>query len=314
MKILTLEDMQNRTHTSAVTIGNFDGLHLGHRQLIRLLVKRAQALECPSVVVTFSPHPVQVLRPELGLRRLFPIEDLVSQLEQERVSETLIIPFDNQLSLTSASDFLENTIIAGLNPKHFVIGYDFRFGRERSGDIALLKRLGMQYKFSVERANEYQFEGQTVSSTLIRQSLKAGDVQLAAQLLGRPFSITGKIVKGRQLGRSIGFPTANFDRIKETLPGTGVYICESNLSGKSVGAIANIGYRPTVEKDEVRGVAQLEVHYLDFAEDLYGKQLNLRFLHRLRDEIRFENLAELSNQIEIDEKRAREWLSLHRCK
>lgn len=310
MRVITQIDRDLNPHRAVVTIGNFDGLHLGHRQLIRLLRQRSQENGVPSAVVTFSPHPIQVLRPELGLRRLFSHNDLVDQLTEEGVDELVILKFDEILARTPAKSFLIDSILRPMQPSHFVVGYDFRFGNEREGDLSLFYALKNEYHFSVEQAPVLELNGRIISSSLIRKALAEGQVEAVSEMLGRPFVVTGKVTRGKKLGRTLGFATANLEDLAESLPKLGVYVGQVGVGEKSYSAMINVGVRPTVDED-ARGTVKVEAHLLDFEGNLYDQFIKVKFFHRLRDEKKFSNIDDLRTQLTFDEKQARNWFCNH---
>ena len=297
-----------RDTTSVVTTGTFDGVHLGHQAIVRYLVERAQEIGGVPTVVTFDPHPREVLRGEAVplLTTLDERADLLARLGVERF---VVVPFSRDLSLLEPEDYVRDVLVERVGMREIVIGYDHRFGRKARGDRALLDRLGDDLGFSVDVIPE-QVEGDvTVSSTAIRALLEAGDARAAALLLGRPYRITGPVVRGDQRGRTIGYPTANVQPSdpRKLIPRLGVYAARARLDdGTEADGMMNVGRRPTFETD---GATTVEVHLFDIEADLYGRRLEVDVVARLRDEVRFDGPEALVAQLGNDAVAAREALS-----
>ncbi len=290
------------------TIGNFDGIHLGHQAVLGQLAEKASELGLPSVVITFEPHPQEFFRPDDAPMRLTGFREKMQTLRRYAVDHVLCLRFDRALADMAAQDFIRTVLIESLGVRCLVIGGDFRFGRERRGDVALLQ----QADFQVLVMRAFEIGGERVSSTRIRAALQQGDLAAAEKLLGRNYRLSGRVVEGDRRGRQLGFPTANIHlnrRIRaqcgsRRAPVAGVFAVQVfGLEREPLPGIANIGMRPTVDGGQCR----LEVHLLDFAGDLYGRHLQVEFLTRLRDEARFESLEALKQQIRRDEMRAREF-------
>jgi len=279
------------------TIGNFDGVHIGHRAILTRLVERARAFGLPSVVVLFEPQPREYFSPDNAPARLSRLRDKLIELDKLGIDLVLILAFNRRLSALSAEDFIQQVLVQGLSVKHLEVGDDFRFGAKRSGDFALLEQVGKQQGFAVEASQTVLFNGERVSSSRARSALAAGDFSLAESLLGRPFAISGKVIEGQKLAATLGTPTANIQLCRRHAPLHGVYVVSVEIDGKSLTGVANIGTRPTVEGD---GRAHLEVHLLDFSANLYGKRLTVTFQHKLRDEQRFAGLDALKAAIAAD--------------
>ena len=297
-----------RDTTSVVTTGTFDGVHLGHQAIVRYLVERAQEIGGVPTVVTFDPHPREVLRGEAVplLTTLDERADLLARLGVERF---VVVPFSRDLSLLEPEDYVRDVLVERVGMREIVVGYDHRFGRKARGDRALLDRLGDDLGFSVDVIPE-QVEGDvTVSSTAIRALLEAGDARAAAVLLGRPYRITGPVVRGDQRGRTIGYPTANVQPSdpRKLIPRLGVYAARARLDdGTEADGMMNVGRRPTFETD---GATTVEVHLFDIEADLYGRRLEVDVVARLRDEVRFDGPEALVAQLGSDAVAAREALS-----
>jgi len=279
------------------TIGNFDGVHIGHRAILSRLSERARAFALPSCAVLFEPQPREYFSPEQAPARLSRLRDKLTQMQAIGIDQVLILAFNRRLSELSADDFIQQVLVNGLGAAHLEVGDDFRFGAKRRGDFALLEQAGKRYGFAVEAAQTVLLEGERVSSSRVRSALAAGDFALAKALLGRPFSISGRVIEGQKLAATLGTPTANIQLCRRHAPLHGVYLVSVELDGKPLKGVANIGTRPTVTTD---GRAHLEVHLLDFSANLYGKRLSVTFHHKLRDEQRFAGLEALKAAIAAD--------------
>ncbi len=290
----------------AVTIGNFDGVHPGHRAVIRKLADKATELQLPVVVMLFEPQPMEFFRPDITPTRLTRLREKVVLLQKMPVDYVLILRFDRVLSNMSASEFVRKILIDRLNTKYVVVGDDFRFGRERSGDFALLRSLAAESGFIVESTVSHSIDGERVSSTLIRDALAAGDLEFAKRFLDRPFSIIGRVIPGRQNGRAIGFPTANIAMGRKNPPVRGVFaVTMTRYLDQAWPGVANVGIRPTFGRDPT---VYLEVHLFDFAASLYGRCVEVHFHEKIRDEIRFDSVGDLQQQIRRDAVAARDIL------
>lgn len=295
-------NIQRRHHGCAATIGNFDGVHLGHQTLIAQLVERARGLALPACVVTFEPHPREFLVPEQAPARLSRLRDKVAALDALAVERMLVLRFDHRLVRQPPEAFVDDLLCAGLGVGHVVVGDDFRFGRRRSGDFAMLERMGAARGFGVERAATCELDGERVSSTRVREALAAGDMAAAERLLGGPYTMRGRVIHGRNLGRDLGYPTANIPLAGHRVPVTGVFaVVAWRADGRALPGVASLGWRPTVEGT----VPLLEVHAFDFCGDLYGDHLTVALLERLRPEVRFDSLDELTAQMHRDADAAR---------
>jgi riboflavin kinase/FMN adenylyltransferase len=288
-----------------LTIGNFDGVHLGHQQVLEQVATKAKQLGLPSVVMTFEPQPLELFAQEKAPARLTRLRDKFVHLSKLNLDRLLCINFNLQFANIESEDFIRDLLVKRLGVKFLVIGDDFCFGRGRRGDFALLQQAGKKWGFEVVSTQSFCVESNRVSSTLIREALAANQLQAAADMLGRDYSIAGRVSHGQKMGRTIGFPTANIPLKRCTSPVSGVYVVQvKGLQGSPVGGVANIGHRPTVN-----GIRQqLEVHLFDLSENLYGKQLEVVLLHKLRDERKFASFDALKQQIEFDAEAARVWL------
>ena len=305
----------NRTLRSPVlTLGNFDGVHLGHQTILDLVISRAKALGGESILYTFEPHPRRVLQAESNLRLLDTFEQKVETLESLGLDLVIAEPFDREFAKISPDRFIGHYIHECIRPLEVYVGYDFHFGRDREGSMRMLTERGPHLGFSVTVVPEVQVEGRDVNSTRIRELLAMGEVEEAALLLGRPFCARGEVIEGQRRGRTLGFPTANLAPETEILPAPGVYFgylrClqgGAEWAGKSLPVVTNVGYRPTF-RDGRDLVA--EAHVIDFSGDLYGVEIDLTFVGRLREEQRFESVDALRAQIARDVDEAREHLGV----
>lgn len=287
-----------------VTTGTFDGVHIGHRRIIERMREVARKERGETVLLTFSPHPRTVLFPDdHGLQLLSTTDEKVALLEEAGIDHLIIHPFTREFSRTSSIDFVRNILVERLGTHRLVIGHDHHFGRNREGSFEHLKECGPLYGFEVEEIPAQEVDAVSVSSTKIRTALEKGDVITAAHYLGSDYRLSGHVVEGRQLGRTIGFPTANI-RVNDPLkliPAEGVYAAFAMVDGKKFGAMLNIGYRPTVHEGTARTI---EVHLFDFEGDLYGASIELRFRSRIRDEQKFNSVDDLRAQLEKDREQA----------
>jgi len=303
-----IDAVQRPLKNPVLTIGNFDGVHRGHQILFQRVKEWARKLDGESVVMTFHPHPLDVLFPGKGPVFITSHERKLELIAACGIDATIVIPFDAEFSKISARDFVKGLLVDRLGVKGLVVGYDYRFGYGREGNIEFLKKLGEECGFQVDVVSGIEMEGTVVSSTLIRQFIQEGDLREANSLLGRPYEITGMVVKGRQRGgRLLGFPTANINMGEsgQASPKRGIYAVEVVVGGKEFGGAANLGYNPTFGDTEL----SLEVHIFDFGEDIYGKPITVRFVDRLRDERRFSGPEELAVQIRKDVAKAKDILA-----
>lgn len=289
------------------TIGNFDGVHLGHQAIIKNLAEKAQQLNLPLVVVLFEPQPREYFDITQSPPRLMRLREKLGQLAKLPVDAVLLLRFDQQLAELSAEDFIETVLIEGLKVRHLVIGDDFRFGQRRKGNFAMLKDYGDKYGFRVEDSLSFLVEGQRVSSTLIREALAFGEMGFVERLLGHPYSMCGRIVQGAQLGRRLGFPTANIAVLRKKTPLQGVFaVTMTGIADHPLLGVANLGIRPSVD---AQNALKLETHLFDFSRDIYGLQVEVHFHHKLRDEQRFDDVKALTEQIDKDARHARDFFA-----
>jgi riboflavin kinase/FMN adenylyltransferase len=303
--IRSIQNIKPEHQGAVLTIGNFDGVHLGHQQLLAAAVEKARAISAPVVVMTFEPHPSEFFAGKhLTIPRLTRMREKCCALFDYGADYVLILPFNHALAKLAASEFVTNILHGSLHPRHIIIGDDFHFGRERQGNFSLLNEAGKTLGFTVEAIPTVLLEGERVSSTRVRKALADGDHALVARLLGRPYSMLGRIRHGDKLGRELGFPTANLWLHRKLTPVRGVYtVLMHGIESHPLPGAANVGTRPTV--DGTRTL--LEVHLLDFNQDIYGRQVKVEFCQKLRDEVRFPDLNLLKEQIAKDVQAAREY-------
>lgn len=290
-----------------VTVGTFDGIHIGHKAVFDKMRELAQKHNGETVVITFYPHPRQVLNIDTSnLRFICTQEDKMKKFEEMGIDNVVVINFTKEFSRTPSDVFIKNYIVERLHPAVVVVGYDHHFGKNRIGDFDILYDLGKRYGFSVERIKAQDVEHIAVSSTKIRHALAAGNVAAANKLLGYQYSLSGTVILGNKIGRTIGFPTANLDIAPQymLLTNAGVYACKAIFDGKEYNAMANIGRRPTIG-DVKEGNYMVEVNIFDFDADIYGQTLRINLIDRIRDEVKFENLDELKAQLTLDREKAK---------
>jgi riboflavin kinase/FMN adenylyltransferase len=286
-----------------LAIGVFDGVHLGHHAVISTSAEHARAANGTPVVVTFDPHPEKILRPEAAPHLLTATRHKIALIRGLGVGHLLMITFDKEFAATEPEEFVQQLVKYSNPLREICVGHEWSFGRNRRGNLDLLKKLGRQFDFHVVGIPPVTVNGELVSSTTIRRALEAGDLTKAAAMLGREYTILGTVVRGDDLGGKIGFRTANLTAHNEQFPPNGVYFAQARLDGAVYPGVINLGHRPTVSTGQER---VLEIHLLDFDRDIYGKDLEVRFLQYLRPEKKFENVEALARQIDVDVRRARE--------
>jgi riboflavin kinase/FMN adenylyltransferase len=309
MKVIyRLEELAPEYPAPVVTIGNFDGVHLGHQSLMRDLCARAAKIGGTATVLTFDPHPLQVLAPNNAPLQIQTLEQRLEIIESLGVQLVVVIPFDMRLAQVSARDFAVRILWEKLHPKEIYVGPNFAFGHRREGSFNLLKEVGEEKKFWVGKIHQVQFRGSRVSSTSIRQALLSGQVGLARRLLARPYALKGAVVHGTGVGTKFGIPTANLRTPSDLIPRRGIYVTFFNIEGRKYRSVTNVGFRPTVVRDDTASLS-IETHILDFEKDIYGKEAVLEFLVRLRDEVRFASEAALIDKIQKDIANARRYIN-----
>ena len=300
MKVIyRLDDLAVEYPAPVLTIGNFDGVHLGHQILMRDIVARAAKIGGTPAVVTFHPHPLQVLAPNNAPLQIQTLRQKLATIASLGIRLAVVVPFDMQLAQIEARDFAIVTLWERLHPKEIYVGPNFAFGHRRLGSFNLLKEIGEEKGFWVGKAHQVQFRGNRVSSTSIRQALLSGQVGFARRLLNRPFELEGAIVQGAGLGTKIGIPTANLKTPNELLPRPGVYATLISVEGLKYKSVTNIGTRPTVAGGEDASLT-IETHILDFDQNIYGKEAAVEFVARVRDERKFSGVGALAEQIRKD--------------
>ncbi len=295
--MVTVQSISNydKEHPTAITIGTFDGVHIGHRKILKRLIKNSKDLGLKSTVLTFFPHPRMVLQKDADLKLLNTIDEKIKILEELGLDYLIIHPFTKEFSRFSATEFVRDILVNSLRTKKIIIGYDHRFGRNRDANINDLIAFGSALDFEVEEIPAQEIDDVSVSSTKIRKALEEGNIVTANKYLGYPYMLTGLVKKGKGLGRQLNFPTANLT-IKESyklIPKNGVYVVQSIIGNSTVNGMMNIGYNPTVSGKE----KSIEIHFFDFKEDLYDQKLQIDILGRIRDEHKFESVEALKNQL-----------------
>lgn len=288
---------------SVVTIGTFDGVHIGHRKILERLIRDAAASGRRSILLTFFPHPRMVLQKDSNLKLLNSIEEKTDVLSELGLDCLVIHPFTRDFSRLTAKEYVREVLVDTLKAEKVIIGYDHRFGRNRTADIQDLQAFGNLYGFEVEEIHAQEIDDISVSSTKIRKALDTGDLETANRFLGYPYMLSGRIVRGKGLGRDLGFPTANMqlDAAYKLIPANGVYVVRSGYEGEEVFGMMNIGTNPTVD-----GSGQhIEIHFFDLKANLYDQQMRVFILGRLRDEQKFDSLDALKDQLEEDRRQAR---------
>ena len=289
---------QEKKHSSIITIGTFDGVHIGHQKIIEKLIQESKSSDSESLILTFFPHPRMVLHETSSIKLLNTINEKSSLLEKMGLDNLVIHPFDKEFSNLSAEEFVKTILVDLFNVQKIIIGYDHRFGKNRAANIENLIAFGEKYGFEVEQISAQEIDSVSVSSTRIRVAITNGNMAVANEFLGYDYLLSGKIIQGKQLGRTIGFPTANL-KIKENyklIPKIGVYIVKSILQEKTVFGIMNIGLNPTVNGEDL----SIEVHFLDFDSDIYDTEITVSVIERIRDEQKFTSIDILKSQIQKD--------------
>ena len=306
MKIFESIKSFNAVKPTIVTIGTFDGVHLGHKKILAQITKSAYDLNCESLVLTFFPHPRMVLQEDTEMKQLNTLNEKIELLDNLGIENLVVHPFDKEFSRLTAEEFVKEVLVDVFKIKKIIIGHDHRFGRNRTANIDDLISFGETYGFEVEQISAEEINEVSISSTKIRNALLEGNIELATTYLGYNYSLSGIISKGKQLGRTIGYPTANI-KIEEEyklIPLNGVYIAQSILNGKTVFGMMNIGTRPTVD-----GTTQtIEINFFDFKQDLYGQEITVSLLHRMRAEQKFESLDALKSQLSKDKINAQSYI------
>ncbi|MFK5982571.1 MAG: bifunctional riboflavin kinase/FAD synthetase [Flavobacteriaceae bacterium] len=306
MKVFHSISSYKNTKSSVVTIGTFDGVHIGHKAIISQLLNAAKKEDLNSIVLTFFPHPRMILQEESEIELINSISERQELLQQTGLENLIIHPFTKEFSRLTALEFVRDILVNQLHIKKIIIGYDHRFGRNRDATIEDLIEFGKTYDFEVEEIKVQQLDEVSISSTKIRKALSEGNIKTANTFLGHPFTLSGKIVSGRGIGKTLTFPTANLQVVEDykIIPKKGVYLTQSEIAGQEVFGLTNIGTNPTVG-----GAHQtIETYFLDYSKDLYNKTLQLIFITKIRDEKKFKNIEDLKSAIKEDEVFARNFI------
>lgn len=286
---------------TVLTLGNFDGLHLGHIKILKMVCERAKELRVKSVVYTFDPHPLKVIAPDKSPPIMLTIKEKARLIKTFGIDVMIVAKFTKKFASKDPREFVKEILVNALNAREVIVGHDYAFGKGKRGTITYLKKLGAEFGFKVTVIDAYKLAGKIVSSSRVRAEVKAGRLRSAAKLLGRDFAINGTVVHGTGIGKNFGFPTANIKPTTELLPKDGVYAVRAEFDGRTINGVANIGSAPTFGgKDRV-----IEVHLLDFAGDIYDKNISVAFIRRLRSEKTFKDKKALIRQIKKDIRRAK---------
>jgi len=305
MQKIELKEGQELPEKTVLTIGNFDGIHLGHRELFKSLIAQAKSHQCKSAVLTFFPHPVQVLYPERHLERMFDLRDMEEVAEGMGVDFLIEQKFDLHFAHLSAVDFMQKFVLERLKAQFLVVGYDFNFGRGREGDLGFITRFCQSHQMGLEIVPPFQVAGMTVSSSKIRNELKLGDLDRVRAFLGRNYYLRGTVIQGFQRGRTIGVPTANIKPNIQFVPRLGVYASEIWIGNQKYQGITNIGVNPTVSNNRD---LKVETHLFSFSQDIYNQEIRVELLKFIRDEKKFSSVDVLKQQIDIDIALVKEWM------
>ncbi|MFZ4544934.1 MAG: bifunctional riboflavin kinase/FAD synthetase [Saprospiraceae bacterium] len=304
----SLEDLPD-FHQTAITIGSFDGVHSAHEKILQKVKRVAAGGNCESIVITFHPHPRLILNPnDNSLKLLTTKEEKIFLLKQFDLNALVFVPFSKEFANMSATEYIENFLLRYFHPKYIVIGYDHQFGKDRKGNIELLKQYAGKFNFEVIEIEKQVIDDISISSTKIRKAIDNKDLYIAERLLGHPYSIMGKVVRGKQIGRKIGFPTANVQvtEKEKLLPPIGIYAAWAIVKDIKYGSMLYIGDRPTIKDD---GKVSIEVNIFDFDKDIYDEQIRIELVEFIRDDQKFDNLDELKKALEKDKIRAQYYLN-----
>lgn len=305
--INTLPSFKN----TVITIGSFDGIHQGHLSILHSLTKHAKATNGISILITFEPHPRKLIFPNTSLKLLTSLEEKIELLKKTDLDALVIVPFTKEFAAMEAESYIERFLVHKFKPQTIIIGYDHRFGHDRSGDFNMLKQYASKYHYQVLEISAEKIDHAAVSSSKIRQSIENGNIHLATQMLGRYYSVQGEVVKGKQLGRTINYPTANLciSNMDKLIPKIGVYVGFLKIDNSVYESMISIGINPTVTDSKN---LKIEAHIFDFNQEIYSKYVSLYFGSKLRDEIKFDSLDALKNQIMQDEIESKKWLASFR--
>jgi riboflavin kinase/FMN adenylyltransferase len=290
-------------HNVVLTIGTFDGVHQGHKSILQSVVQEAKAIDGTSILITFDPHPRKLIFPNESLKLLSTLEERLALVGEAGIDVTVVVPFTQQFAAQSAQDYIQDFLLRLFEPQLIVIGYDHHFGHDRTGDIHMLARYAADHHFEVKEISAQLIADAAVSSTQVRKALLAGAVDVAAAMLGKPYHINGKVVQGAQRGRTIGYPTANIQLpdADKLIPQMGVYAVQVYMNQLHYKGMLNLGVNPTVSDTQD---LKIEVHIFDFAQEVYGAEMDIYFVARIRDEMKFTSLDELKMQLALDKENA----------
>ncbi len=297
------EKYQSFPSDSILAIGNFDGIHLGHQKILQLLEEKAKKYALPSLVLTFSPHPEKILGGKI-VKMIQTLDQRVREIEKFGIEVLLVVPFDKKFSSLSGQDFIQKIMINTLKAREVIVGENFRFGKNREGDISLLRQSAARYNFRVHSIPPVVKDNLIVSSSLIRSSLQEGKIEIANNLLGRLYEIEGSVIKGKSRGKALGFPTANIETENEIIP-PGVFISTALIDSKKFPSLTNVGNRPTFPHEETI----IESFIMNLNKNLYGEKIRVNFIKKIRDEIKFKTPDDLSHQIKKDLEKAKDYFS-----
>ncbi len=297
------EKFSSFSNDSTLAIGNFDGIHLGHQKILQLLKEKAKKSDLPSLVLTFSPHPEKILGGKL-VKMIQTLDQRLREIQKFGIDTVLVVPFDEKFSSLSGQDFIQKIVVNTLKAKEVIVGENFRFGKNREGDISLLQLSASRFNFRVHSIPAVVKDGMVVSSSLIRSSLQEGKIEIANDLLGRLYEIEGSVIKGKSRGKALGFPTANIATENEIIP-PGVFITTSLIDSKSLPSLTNVGNRPTFHQEETI----IESFIIDLNKNLYGEKIRVNFIKKIRDEMKFKTPGDLSQQIKKDLEKAKDYFS-----
>ena len=308
MKLIRgLYNLTQPLNASAVTIGNFDGVHRGHQQVIRQLKRVAQQTSLPTVVIIFEPQPIEYFAPDKAPKRLARFREKIAYLNAQQIDYLLCLRFDEELASQSAEAFVQQILLESLNTRHLVIGDDFHFGKNRQGNFQFLQQHSKRFGFKVDETETLLLDGERVSSTRVRECIQQDDFDQAAELLGRPYSLSGRVAHGKKLGRQLGFPTINIKMGDKTLIVKGIFaVIVKGIDNRALQGVASIGTRPTVNGVDTI----LEVYILDFDQDVYGYSVVVEFMHKIRNEEKFDSLEELTTWIAQDTEKAKAFFNM----
>ncbi|UCD71034.1 MAG: bifunctional riboflavin kinase/FAD synthetase [Syntrophobacterales bacterium] len=302
--IVGIENIRRKFRKPVLTLGNFDGVHLGHQKIFKALKEEARKINGEAIVFTFDPHPLQVLAPQTCPPFITPFKKKMMLVEKSGIDVLIVATFDLNLANITPEAFVKQILVNKIGIKKILVGYNYYFGKDRKGNVAMLIRLGEKFGFEVKVIEAIKINDTPVSSSKIRELIQDGKMGQAAQLLGRNYLLIGKVIWGADRGKQLGFPTANLEILNGLYPKTGVYAVEAIMGNKTYPGVANVGHRPTFGKKPL----SVEVHILDFSQDIYGEEIQLVFIERIREEKAFENPDSLVRQIKTDVDEARKIL------